>query len=59
MPTLARPSLIRAVHNEKTVRKPLTDIATSTAVLADAVTQTVCEASAQVYPFLLPCSASF
>lgn len=45
-PTLPRPGL-NAASTDRVVRRPLTEAA-STAVLADAVTQTVCEASAQV-----------
>lgn len=48
-PTLPRPGLNAALC-DRVVRRPLTEPASS-AVLADAVTQTVCEASAQVGSF--------
>lgn len=47
-PVLPRPGLSAAVVCDRAVRRPLTEAVPSSAVLADAVTQTVCEASAQV-----------
>jgi hypothetical protein len=47
-PTLPRPGLNAAQWCDRAVRRPLTEPISSSAILADAVTQTVCEASAQV-----------
>jgi hypothetical protein len=47
-PTLPRTGLNAAQWCERAVRRPLTEAVSSSAALADAVTQTVCEASAQV-----------